>query len=486
MMFMQATAEPVPSGGLGMNLTETQAREIYRQGEEAVVFALLQQAKLLAESRGAGAPPPVVSPRTISPGTPSGMRPVYTKLQVSKGRKRPGRKDGHPGACRSRPERVDQTQEHRLECCPQCRGKLKRCQQARSRYIEDIPENIQPVVTEHVIHRDWCPHCRKHVEPVVSDALPGAMLGNRVLAVSSWLHYGLGQTLSQIVEVFGHHLHMEVTPGGLTQMWRRFAELLGPWYEQIQVQTQQAAVLHADETGWRVNGKTHWLWCFSTPSETYYMIDRSRGGPALRKFFREEFAGTLVSDFWGAYNAVTCSRKQRCLVHLLRELDYVETYRRVDADWTAFAKLLRRLIGDAIRLWKRDAVPPEEYASRRERLSGRLQAILAAPWVHPEARRLLKRLRRHQDELFTFLDVAGVPFENNHAERAIRPAVIIRKNSQCNRSEDGARTQAILMSVYRTLKQRGHSPINTMTRAIKTRLSTGQLPLLPPKTAPSG
>ena len=99
---------------------------------------------------------------------------------------------------------------------------------------------------------------------------------------------------------------------------------------------------------------------------------------------------------------------------------------------------------------------------------------------------MVKRLRRHQNELFTFLDEPGVPFENNHAERAIRPAVIIRKNSQSNRSQRGAETQAILMSVYRTLKQRGHSPSQTITNAIKHYLSTGQLPPLPTKTAASG
>jgi transposase len=479
---MQATAEPRQVVGLGSGLTEAQAREIVRQGEESAVFALLQLAQLLAEAQGRAAPPP----NTVSPSTPSGMIPVYTKPPAPTRRQRPGRKNGHPGVWRTRPERVDQTQDHRLACCPHCQGVLQRCRQTRRRYIEDIPQDLRPVVTEHVIHRDWCPQCRKHVEPVVPDALPGAMLGHRVLALSAWLHYGLGQTLSQIVAVFGHHLHLELTPGGLVQMWQRFAELLRGWYEQIHAAALRAAVLHGDETGWRVNGKTHWLWCFSTAHETLYMIHRGRGGPALRKFFREEFAGTLVCDFWGAYNAVVCSRRQRCLVHLLRDLDYVETYRTVNQDWPAFAKLLRRLIGDGIRLWKREAVPPEEYASRRARLTGRLENLIATAWDHPEARRLIKRLKRHQNELFTFLDHPGVPFENNHAERAIRPAVIMRKNSQCNRSLRGAETQAILMSVYRTLKQRGHPPIDTMIQAIKTYLTTGQLPPLTTKATAIG
>jgi len=415
------------------------------------------------------------------------MRPVYLKPTSSSRKKRPGRKEGHSGARRYRPDRIDQRREHHLTCCPHCHGKVKRCNRTRTRYIEDIPENIQPVMTEHTIHRHWCPQCQKQVEPVVTAALPNAMLGNRVLVLSAWLHYGLGNTLSQIVEVFGHHLQMKLTPGGLVQMWQRLAQLLQGWYEQIQAEALKSAVLHGDETGWRVNGKTHWLWCFSAADLAYYMIDRCRGSPALLKFFQQEFGGTLVTDFWGAYNAVVCrGGRQMCLAHLLRDLESVETYHCVNQDWPDFAKKLRRLIGDAIRLWKRDEVPPAEYASRRACVARRLGELIETPWSHNDARRLIKRLRRHRGDLFTFLDVPGVPFDNNHAERAIRPAVIIRKNSQSNRSQRGANTQAVLMSVYRTLKQRGHPPIETIMNAIETYLGTGRLPPLPPKDAAIG
>lgn len=479
---MQATAEPMRVEGLGVGLTEAQAREIFRRGEESVVFALLEQAKLLAEWQSRHSP----GLHAVSPSTPSGMVPVYTKPPTSPRKKRPGRKNGHPGARRNRPERIDQKRDHRLPCCPHCQGQLRRCQQTRTRYTEDIPENIHPMVTEHTLHRDWCPRCKKRVEPVVTDALPGSTLGHRVLVLSAWLHYGLGNTLSQIVEVFGHHLQMSLTPGGMVQMWQRLAELLRPWYEQIMEEAKKSAVLHADETGWRVNGKTHWLWCFSTVDLTAYMIDRCRGSPALRKFFQQEFGGTLVSDFWGAYNAVACSKRQKCLVHLLRDLEFVETYRVANQDWPVFAKKLRRLIGDAIRLCKRENVPVDEYASRRLRLGQRLQGLIDTPWKHTDARRLIKRLRRHQNELFTFLDEPGVPFDNNHAERAIRPAVIIRKNSQSNRSPRGAEAQAILMSVYRTLKQRGHPPLDTIKGALETYMRTGHLPPLLPKIATIG
>lgn len=458
---------------LGPDLTEFEARRIASQGEEAIVFALLQLAAQLRAAQGQCA-------AVSSPATPSGMRPIHQKPATAKSRNRPGRKAGHKGSRRPPPERIDERKEHRAECCPHCQGALQRCAATRTRYTEDIPAGIQPVVTEHTIHRDWCPRCRKPVEPRVPDALPGSQIGNRTLVLSSWLHYGLGNTLSQIVEVFNQHLHFRVTPGGLVQQWYRLQEILFPWYEQIQAEALDSAVLHADETGWRVNGKGHWLWCFTTPRLTYYLIDRQRGRPVIARFFRREFAGILVSDFWAAYNAVVCGGRQTCLAHLLRDLEHVEKYKRPGPEWPAFAKKLRRLLGDAMRLKRRSALPAEEFPSRRRALEARLDQLIATPWEDRQARRLLKRLRRHRHDLLTFLDHSDVPFDNNAGERAIRPAVIIRKNSYCNRSQRGADTQAVLMSIHRTLKQRGLDPLATISTAIAEYLQTGKLPPIPP------
>lgn len=468
---------------IGADLSEQQAREIFAQGEEAVVFALLELAQRVAEQQAA-----MATSSHQTPATPSGMKPPYAKPTASRrGKKTPGQKLGHPGTRRKTPERIDWHTEHRADRCPDCGGRLNRCEETRTRYTEDIPD-IQPEVTEHTIHRDWCPQCRKKVEPPVPDALPGATLGNRVLVLSAWLHYALGNALSQIVEVFNFHLQMPLTAGGLLQMWYRLQAILYRWYEDIQQEALKAAVLHADETGWRVNGKTFWLWCFTTQDLTYYMIDRSRGSPALMKFFIQEFAGTLVTDFWGAYNAVVCALRQTCLAHLLRELEHTEKYKSPDQHWPAFAKKLRRLLGDAIRLWRQqEELSKETYAARCQRLKMRLQMLIDTAWESPHAKRLIKRLRRHQHDLLTFLDQPGVPFDNNHAERTIRPAVIIRKNSYGNRSQRGADCQAVLMSVFRTLKQRGHDPIRTILEALHEYLLTGKLPPLPaPKTAAGG
>ena len=445
------------------------AKEIFSQGEEAVVFALLELSKQLAEAR---------SP-SVSPSTTSGMTPAYQKPAVKKRKKSPGAKLGHEGSRRAIPQRIDHRKSHRATQCPDCGSQLKQCSETRVRYTEDIPET-RPEVTEHTIHRDWCPQCNKKVESPVTDALPGSSLGLRVLVLSVWLHFALGNTLSQIVEVFNFHLQMKITSGGLIQMWYRLQELLFEWYQQIQIEAMQSAVLHGDETGWRVDGKTNWLWCFSNSASTFYMIDRSRGSPALLKFFTTEFEGTLVTDFWGAYNAVACADRQMCLVHLLRELETTVKYKQPSDGWSDFEKKLRRILGDSIRLWKkRDEIDHGTLIRRRERLDERLAELIDTEWNDKHADRLIKRLRRHQNDLFTFLYKDGEPFDNNHAERSIRPAVILRKNSYGNRSEQGSDCQATLMSIFRTLKQRGLDPIGTIITATQDYLKTGKLPPLP-------
>ena len=102
-----------------------------------------------------------------------------------------------------------------------------------------------------------------------------------------------------------------------------------------------------------------------------------------------------------------------------------------------------------------DELDETTYQRRRRRIEKRLQLIIVHEWSNKEAKRLIKRLKRYHDELFTFLSNPDVPFDNNFGERSIRGAVIMRKNSYNNRSERGAKTQSILMSVFFTLKQRG-------------------------------
>ncbi len=467
-------------------LTKTQARRLVKEDPEVLALALLAASKRIAEQeRRIAELRAQRHAQRPSPSTPSGMVPIYTKPNTPKRRKKPGARKGHPGARRKRPERIDRRQTHRLKRCPGCGGPLQRCERKRTRVIEDIPEDIQPVVTEHTIWRDYCPNCKEHVEPVVPDALPRAEIGHHVISLTSWLHYGLGVTIDQIIDILGYHLHTKLTPGGLIHAWQRMAAILVVWYEQIAEEAKNSAYLHADETGWRINGQGCWLWCFANERNCYYMIEYCRGSPVLQKFFTEAFDGVLITDFWAAYDSVEAADRQKCLPHLLRELEKVDRHND-GAEWQAFAKKLRRLLGDGIRLRKRPDFTPDRYRSRIDRLNHRVGQMAGEEHVDADARRLTKRLRRYGEYLFTFLDYTYVPADNNFGERQIRPAVILRKNSQSNRSDRGAATQAILMSVYRTLRLRGLDPTETITNALRTYLITGTLPPLPDEAIADG
>jgi transposase len=452
-------------------LTEAQAAA-FAQREPLELTLLLLQLSL------------VIAAPTQGPHTPSGSVPVYEKptAKTSK-RGKVGAKPGHVGKARATPQRIDKTVEHLLPACPDCGGQLNRTGRTRKRIIEDLPETLKSEVTEHTIHRDWCPCCKKQFEPKVADALPQCMLGHRVVTLSAWLHYGLGTTTSQIVEVLNGHLHLKISEGGLTEIWHRLANVLTPWYDQIRAECLAAPVLHADETGWRLKGQTWWLWCAATPCSTYYWIDASRGHAALNAFFEEEFAGVLVTDFWKAYDAFA-PKAQKCWAHLLR--DVAELDQSPSDERALFAKQLKRIFGDGVRLkLARDELGKTVFDRRMLSLHERLYALAGSATDDKALRKLKKRLTP-SERLLNYVELAGVDPTNNKAEREIRPAVLMRKASYGSMSEPGSVTRSVLMSIYRTLKQRGVDPLSTTTAALQTYTQTGTLPPLPNKTRSEG
>lgn len=458
---------------LGNRLTEDDARRFAAAGAECIVFTMLMLQKRMAEQNQAS-----------GPHTPSGAMPCYAKpagKQDARRKKRPrGGQPGHPGRTRPPLPEPDRKRDLQLDRCPDCQGKLRRTGATRRRRSEDIPEGLKSVITEDVVHQDYCPKCQKRVEPKLPDVLPHCTLGNRTLVLSALLHFLQGLTISQIVDTFNFHLRMKVTPGGLMQMWHRLADLLFGWYEQIHAECLDSARLHADETGWRVQGKTHWLWCFVADHAVFYMIDRSRGSPALQKFFIRTFEGTLITDFWSPYDAIQCADQQKCWPHLLRDVAAVDEKHPGHQEWRSFSRRLGGVYRDAKALHpKRESMAENDYDMAVARLTKRLSNLACEEWTHADAQRLSKRLAKYGDQLLTFLWYEGMPSDNNAGERAIRPAVMIRKNSYCNQSEKGALTQSVLMTIFRTLRLRNHQPLDTILNALADYAQTGKLPPLP-------
>ncbi|MBI4707726.1 MAG: IS66 family transposase [Candidatus Omnitrophica bacterium] len=451
-----------------LSVENKELRKIIAQQKETIEL----QAKRISELEAR------IAEFTAYPSTPSGMKPVYEKEPAKSRRKKPGQKQDHHGHRRATPDRIDKEKDWTLCKCPDCGSDLGEPVEIRKRYTEDIP-TVEVEVIQHNIHRYYCSNCKKIIEPKVTDALPKAQLGLRLSVMTAWLHYNLGVTIENIIKWLSCFSSLKISSGGLTQSWARISVILLPVYQELAKEARASAVLNADETGWRVNGKTYWLWCFTNELLAYFTIDRSRGSPVIKKVLGKVFGGILICDFFGAYGKIVAWAKQRCIVHLFRELEKVST-KNNSFEWVGFTKKLKRLLKDAMRLSARQKeIEPTAYMSKSDRLHQRLAMIYNQKYEDADYNRIANRLKKHKDELFTFVIHSEVSADNNHAERQIRPAVIMRKNSYCNRSQQGADTQAILMSIFRTLHLRKVDPISTLTNSLSEWIKTGTISPLP-------
>ena len=172
--------------------------------------------------------------------------------------------------------------------------------------------------------------------------------------------------------------------------------------------------------------------------------------------------GILISDFWGAYNIVKALAKQKCIYHLFTALVKTDKINSSES-WKAFRKKLSRLLKDAIRLFEsRDQIDSHIYRRRLARLHERLDQLIATVSKDKDVNRIKKRLKRHKNELFTFLEHEGVSPYNNHAEQQMRTPAINRKISHQNRSQEGAETQAILMTLFKSAVLQKLNPVETV------------------------
>ena len=404
-----------------------------------------------------------------SPTAPSGSIPVYKKPNKKKRKKKPGRKKGHPGKSRKIPDHIDEYKEHSLSKCPHCDSPVNDPVENRKRYVEEIPP-VKPVVTEHTIHRYWCHCCKKIVEPPFAEAMPNDNIGLNVYLFTAWLHYSIGISGGNLVKMLDQMFQFKLTPGALAKGWQRLADKLKQEYDNIGEKAQNSTVLHADETGWRLNGVTHWLWCFSNKVLCYYVIDKSRGSPVILKFLGKFFQGILISDFYGAYNKIVTLAKQKCFFHLFTELVKVDK-RNDSVQWAGFRKTLSRILKRAVKLGdNKDEITTEQFQRRRKSILKGFDSLIYAAYDDKDCQRLCKRLKRHRQEIFTFLDYDGVSPYNNHAEQQMRKPVIARRIIQQNRSDKGAETQAILMSIFRTAELQGLNPIKHAEMLVKNKL----------------
>lgn len=377
----------------------------------------------------------------------------FVKSDTKKRRKKPGQKPGHEGCSRSVPDHVDEEAELLLEYCPVCGEKLSGTQETCSHYVEDI-KMPRAWVKRYIIHRRYCRRCKKLVSPQPLDVLPNCRFGLCLMLLVCFQKYGLHLPFNKIAFELETYFGIMVSQGELCMIVQRMAGLFGPRFEELKQKMRHLRVKYVDETGWRINGRNHWLWAFIAEQEAIalYMIDKSRGSKVPRRVLGRRHDGITVNDFYSAYNKFG-GKQQKSWVHLLRETSKLSKKKNTNDEMKQFHKRIKRLYHDAVR-FKEKKPPPEEVERGMKRFLRRLDKICKTCYTDEDCQRLAKRLKKHRESMFRFLMVEELRPDNNIAEQGIRPNVVMRKISGGNRSQNGARTHEVMMSIVETYKRR--------------------------------
>jgi hypothetical protein len=258
------------------------------------------------------------------------------------------------------------------------------------------------------------------------------------------------------------------------------ADQARPVYLELIEALRLCAVVHSDETGWRIGLLSAWLWVFTNQHITVYAIRESRGHEVIIEILGQTFRGILVSDCFLAYDDQTLRDwlKQKCVGHLLRNFSELEESKTGGA--VRFARDVTALLQGALAL-KADKsnLSPALFAQRAAALEAELDALIDPQrrLTDPDNLRLAKRLRKQRPHVLRFLYVDGLDATNNQAERQLRPGVITRKTSGCNRTDSGAEAHSILGSVLATCRQQA---IPILDYLVKLQQYGGKPPALAP------
>jgi len=363
----------------------------------------------------------------------------------------------------NRPKNLKPNQEQSatVEKCDLCGKDLSDkapLESSNERIIEDIAEPAEEtVITLVKQEKKYCEECGQVITAKTDLALPGSDIGINATVLICYLWISLCLPYTKIKEYLGTFFHLEVSTSGLSRHLIRVSKIMKVVQEEILKSIQNAARLHADETGWRVRGRNWWLWVFGTQDSAYFTVDKTRGSDVVRRVLGEIFFGVLVVDGWNAYLYLLC-QQQSCLFHLLRKVRKFRDAFPELTDIVRFYVKFRRIIRDGERLQKdRDQLGEVVFRRRLDRLKKRLAALLAWPNPNNVLAEIIDKVKRQQPRILTFVEHPGLPFHNNYAEYLIRIGVIKRKISGGSVSAQGAEAYAILLSIYVTCKLRGIS-----------------------------
>ncbi len=421
--------------------------------------------------------------RPSPPAAPPPKRPpAWVKANVVVREQRRPRRPRRPVPGRRR-ERPDRIVLHAPRVCPACAAPLARGRVVRRRQLIEVPP-VRAAVVEHRVLERTCRRCGTRSRGTMPDLGEQAGAHRRVgWSVAAWvatLRTKLRLPLAQVQWLLQRVWGLRLSVGELSALLAEAARAGRPAYEALLGEARASPVVHLDETSWRENGRTGWVWTLTTPSIQVFHFARSRAGAVAQDLLGEMGTGVVVSDFFGAYDRLE-RVQQRCWAHLWRDIHDLVLAHPDDPGVAAWAAGVRDVYDRAV-AWAAEATAAGTNGILRERARDRFQAELVAhcraqPADTPQAV-LCARVERYQAELFTFVADPAVPPTNNAAERALRPLVVARKISGGTRSGPGSTTRMLLHSLVATWALRDLDPVEEFLALLRAPRPSPQIALV--------
>ncbi len=389
--------------------------------------------------------------------TPPSLRRGRNLKKDKTNKGKPGQKVGHKGM--TRPLAIPDSQvEVTADRCPDCGAKLNLPFRFESKVIEEIPEPQPVIVTEYKIAHYICPCCRKEVVARDANCPHEGKFGNNVIAQATLMRYEDRLPHRKIQDALKRIHGLALSPATIFDLTRRAGEAVRPEYDAILERIRGAPILYVDETGIHVQGEKHWIWTFTTPSETFFVIRKSRGTSVLIEVLTRRFKGIIVCDGWKPYARFT-KNLQRCWAHLLRESkDIAEKFEEAIPLHNALKELY-----DLLTKALENDPPPEVRMTLWELAREALRHWISKEYSIEKVRKFIGKINNGFEYWFTFIINPGVEPTNNRAERALRPHVVLRKILGTLRNDKGTSIHERIMTTLATWGQKGLNSLQMLT-----------------------
>lgn len=463
--------------------------QVERQSEELRAEVATLQEQVKRNSKNSSKPP--------SQDIAKGFKPKEKREGSPKAQ---GAQFGHEGhESQLYPiEACESVSDYYPDRCVECEAPLsgRDPEPYRVQQIEIPP--VLPVVREHRFHALSCACCGTTTRAWDEEIINGRRYGERVVAVVGLLSGVYRQSHRMVHELLSEVFGVEVSVGSINQLRQDSSISLAVAVEEAQRYVQQHEQVNMDETsfaqgnndGNNGKGRKGWLWVMVTPWVSYFAVSLSRSSQVCQQLLGESFSGIVGSDRFSAYHHLSLASRQVCWAHLKRDFTQIAQRSGVAGELGEALLEQQRLLFEQWYRVRNGTLSRSGFVGVVQPIRERIRQLLtegAGYEIAPKEKtplaktvRTCQQLLKVEPALWTFVTTEGIEPTNNAAERALRPAVLWRKNSFGSQSQAGSLFVSRMLTVTTSLRAQNRSVLEYLVQACRASRQ-GQTPpsLLP-------